>query len=525
MKIVYFFCLIFIFSACKKEATNWNSNWEIPILKDTLDLTNYYNDSTLSLNGSQIDIALSRTLLDIGLVELIKIPDTTISQQFQSVFTVNNVTPGFTFVNSVKTHELDLHDIQLKKVRVKSGRVRLKVYNPLNTAVLYQVELPGVTLNGQSFVQNFVVAAGTVQNPTVSYETIDLSQYEIDLGGAQGLEFNKLQSKLTLKTDPNGPTVSIYANQLFKYEASFQDLVFDYAKGYFGAAILNEQQTFHLPYLDQIIAGSLDLPNLTMDVLIENGFKVALRGQLSSLQATNTQGQSVALQAPVIGSNFFLPPALGSWSTLQPSTLPLHFDANNSNIENYLENLGATQNMAYELQVNPWGNTAAGHDEAFPNSRLKVKVSASMPLQFRADGLTLQDTFELDIKQDLNKTHVNSGAILLEATNAFPFATDLVLHFLKDGQIQHTVLADAQISAANLGQIDPVDGLQKKTSKLKIALPEAVLLHINELDQVLVQASFSTLDPTTGLAIMQEVQANAFLAFKLKLQLQTNVRP
>ena len=525
MKTVYFFCVLFVFSACKKEATSWNADWEIPVLKDTLDLSNYYNDSTLSLNGSQINIALSRTLLDIGLAELIKIPDTTISQQFQTVFTVNNVTPGFTFVNSVKTHELDLNDIQLKKVRVKSGRVRLKVYNPLNTAVLYQVELPGVTLNGQSFVQNFVVAAGTVQNPTVSYETIDLSQYQIDLGGAQDLEFNKLQSKLTLKTDPNGPTVSIYSNQLFKYEASFQDLVFDYAKGFFGSAILNEQQTFQLPYLDQIVAGTLDLPNLAMDVIIENGFKVALRGQLSSLQAINTQGQSIHLQAPAIGSDFFLSPALGSWSTLEPSSLTLHFDANNSNIENYLENLGATQNMSYELQVNPWGNTAAGHDEAFPNSRLKVKVSASMPLQFSADGLTLQDTFELDIKQDLNKTHVSSGAILLEATNAFPFATDLTLYFLKDGQIQHTVLADAQISSANLGQVDPTDGIQKKTSKLKIALPEAILNDINELNQVLVQASFSTLDPATGLAIMQEVQANAFLAFKLSLQLQTSVRP
>jgi len=525
VRITAILLLVLVFSACKKEATRWNSDWEVPVLKDTLDLSNFYNDSTLAISGSQIDVALSRTLIDIGLSELINIPDTTIIQQFQTVFTVNNVTPGFTFVNSVKTHELDLQDIQLKKVSVKSGRVKLKVFNPLNTELLYQVELPGVKLNGQSFVQNFVVSAGTVQNPTIAYETIDLSQYEIDLGGVQGLEFNKLQSKLTLQTDPNGPTVSIYSNQLFKYEASFQDLTFDYAKGYFGSAILNEQQTFQLPYLDQIVAGTLDLPNLSMDVTIENGFKVALRAQISSLQATNTQGQSISLQAPAIGSNFFLPPALGSWSTLQPSSLPLHFDANNSNIENYLENLGASQNITYQLQLNPWGNTSAGHDEAFPNSRLKVKVSASMPLKFSADGLTLQDTFDLDIKQDLSKTHVNSGALVIEATNAFPFATDLVLYFLKDGQIQHSVLADAQISASTLGQLDPTDGLQKKVSKLKIALPESILKDLNNLDQVLVQASFSTLDPNSGLAIMQEVQANAYLAFKLNLQLKTSIRP
>ena len=148
-----------------------------------------------------------------------------------------------------------------------------------------------------------------------------------------------------------------------------------------------------------------------------------------------------------------------------------------------------------------------------------------MPLKFAADGLTLQDTFELNIEQNINRTHVSSGAILLEATNAFPFATDIVLYFLKDGQLQHTVVADAQISAANLGQVDPIDGLQKKKSNLKIPLPEAILNQINELNQVVVQASFATLDPNTGLAIMQDVQANAFLAFKLNLQLKTNIRP
>lgn len=525
MKIVVFFLLVFIISACKKEPTRWNSDWQFPILKDTLNLSHLYNDSTLNIDGNQIDVALSRTIFDIGLSDLIRIPDTTVSQQFQSVFTIGNVTPGFTFVNSLKTHELDLQDIQLKKVRVLSGRVKFKVFNPLNTSVHYQVELPGVTLNGQAFVQNFIVSAGTVQNPTIAYETIDLSQYEIDLGGLQGLEFNKLQSRLTLKTDPNGPTVSIYANQMFKYEATFQDLAFDYAKGYFGSAIFNEQQSFQLPFFNQVVGGMLDLPNLSMDVSIENGFKVALRGQISSLEAMNTQGQGISLLSPSIGTNVFMSPALGSWSTLQPSNLQVHFDANNSNIENYLEHLGATQNISYQLQLNPWGNTASGHDEAFPNSRLKVKVAASMPLKFSADGLTLQDTFDIDLKQDLTKTHVSSGAILIDATNAFPFATDLVLYFLKDGQIKHSVVADAQISAANLGQVDPIDGLQKKTSQLKIMLPESVLKDLNDLSKIIVQASFSTLDPNTGSAIMQDVQAHAFLAFKLHLLLKTSIRP
>jgi hypothetical protein len=526
MRLLLFLAsMAILFSSCKKEATRWHSDWVVPVLTDTLSLSNLYNDSTLSISGSQINIDLSRTLLDLGLSDLVKIPDTTISQQYQANFTVSNVSPGFTFVNSVKTHALDLGDIQLKKVRVQSGQIELKVYNPLNTAVLYQIELPGVSQNGQVFVQNYTVAAGTVQNPTIATESINLSGYEIDLGGQQGLEFNKIQSKLTLKTDPNGQTVSIYNNQVFKYEASFKNLRFDYAKGYFGSTLLADQQQFTLPYLDKITNGSLSLPDLSLDLQVENGFKMAVRAQIEQMNATNTQGQTISLNAPSIGPSMFLAPAIGSWNTLQPSSLVLHFDANNSNIKNYIENLGAYQNIAYQLQPNPWGNTSAGHDEAFANSRLRLKVSAQMPMALNADALTLQDTFALDLAQDLNKTHVTAATLLLDATNAFPVACDIVLYFMKDGQIMHTVVADAQLASATLGQIDPQDGLLKKKSKIKIVLPPALVADLQDLNQVAVSAAFATTDPTTGLAVQQSIQANAFLALQVQLQLQTQLRP
>jgi len=511
--------------SCKKEATRWRTDWLLPVLHDTLTLNQYYNDSTLSINGSQIDVNLSRTILDLGLSDLIQIPDTTIAQQYQANFTVNNVSPGFMFVNSIKTHELDLGDIQLKKVRVSSGQIQLKVYNPLNTAVLYQIELPGVMQNGQVFVQNYTVAPGTVQNPTIATETINLSGYEIDLGGLQGLEFNQLQSKLTLKTDPNGQTVSIYNNQIFKFEAAFQNLRFDYAKGFFGATVIAGQEQFNLPYLDLITNGSISLPDLDLGLQIENGFKMALRAQVDELSATNTQGQSVSLNAPSIGPSMYLAPATGSWNTLQPSTLNLQFNQNNSNIKAYLENLGANQQVTYQLQPNPWGNTSAGHDEAFANSRLRIKMNAQMPMALQADGLTLQDTFDIDLSQDLQKSHVAAATLILDATNAFPFSCDIVLYFMKDGQVWHTVIADAQLVSALQGQVDPSDGLLKKKSKLKIVLPPALVADLQDLNQVAVSANFATTDPGTGLAVQQAVQAHAFLGLQLQLQLQTQIRP
>ena len=96
---------------------------------------------------------------------------------------------------------------------------------------------------------------------------------------------------------------------------------------------------------------------------------------------------------------------------------------------------------------------------------------------------------------------------------------------MKDGQVWHTIVADAQLASANLGQLDPNDGLFKKKSKINIVLPPNVLVDLNDLNQVAVVATFATTDPTTGLAIQQSIQAHAFLALQLQLQLQTQIKP
>jgi len=56
-------------------------------------------------------------------------------------------------------------------------------------------------------------------------------------------------------------------------------------------------------------------------------------------------------------------------------------------------------------------------------------------------------------------------------------------------------------------------------------LPPGLVADLQNLNEVVVAATFATTDPSTGLAIQQQVQANAFLALQLQLQLQTQVRP
>jgi hypothetical protein len=524
MRKLLLFCLIIGVYSCKKEGTSWNVDLEAPLVHDTLSLKNWVNDSSLTETNGEIQVNLTRTLLDIGFSELIKIHDTSVVQLFSPIITLSNIPPGTTFVNAVEEHTFDLDDIQLKSIRVKDGRVKVKVFNPLGTKVLFKVQMPGVTQNGVMFEQNYSVDAGSVASPTVKEELLDLTNYQIDLRGLSGLEYYILQTKLTLTTDPNGAPVSISSAYDFKFEASLTDIKVDYAKGYFGSKVFSDVADFNIDFMGKITEGTLDLPQTALQITVENGIKVPIRGQLHYLKNTNELGNTVSLTSPEIGPSFYISPAVGSWSSLQSNAQQLSFNSSNSNLESFLENLGASNQASYEVQLNPWGNISAGNDEAFPNSRIKVKASAQLPLKLGFNGLTLRDTFDINFKQNDNKTHVESGLIYLDVSNAFPFSCDPVLYLMtEDGQILHTLIGSSQISSCEMAAIDPLDGLKKQPSHIEFLLEKDVLADLGVMKKIIVEARFDSPNTSTGLSEPKQVQAKAFLSFKLRMKLNTKV--
>lgn len=517
--------LTILICSCKKKQTTWDTSWSAPIISDTINLSNLFNDSTLvSNNQTTIDLDLSRTILNLGLSDLVGFPDTTINQIFNLNFSLSNVPAGYTFANTTEEHAFDLNEVQLKKVQVVSGKIKLKVFNPIATKVYLKIILPGITKNGLNFEQTFFVDAGTNAQPGSAEEILNLSDYLIDLTGVNGLSYNKLQSQLIITSDPSGPTVAISSNNYFSFAAEFIDLKFSYAKGYFGNTVISETAEINVPYFTSIVAGSINLPSSNLDFEIENGMKFGVKGKLISATSFNNNGNNVQLASSNLGNDFWISPATGSWNNLQTSSHQLIFSAANSNIENYLENLGSSHQLAYQLQLNPWGNVSGGNDEIFPNSRLKIKIKTQMPLSIGADGLTLRDTFNVDLKQNSNKTHVKSGLISLTATNAFPLACEPILYLLNEnGSILYTINATSQIYSSLTGSLNTQSGLFEKSSLLEFFLTEDIANNFDKIKKIVVQAKFDTPNPISGQNEVQSIPFGAFLAVKLKLKLNTKM--
>ena len=522
---VFIFSSLIVFSSCKKKDTEWNSNWAIPVISDTLKLNNLYNDSTLtSLNQTTIDVDLTRTILDIGLTDLLEIPDTLITQIYSPTLPINNVPPGTNFVNSVEEHVIDLNDVQLKKIRVSKGKINVKVFNPLATKVYYTVQLPGVTKNGSVFEQTYFVESGSIAQPTTSQEELNLSGYEIDLSGETSMNYNRLQSKISIKTDENGPVISINSQHDFKFEGEISGVKIDYAKGYFGSQIISDTANLTIPQLSSVVSGSLDIPSPNLKFTIENGMKVSLKGKLTLAQNTNSSNNTINLSSSNIGSDFYISQAIGNWNNLQTSTNEILFNSSNSNIEQYLENLGSKHKYGYELQLNPWGNVSGGADEVFPASRIKAKVNFQIPLQVGVDGLTLRDTFNFEISQNTKNFQANSAILTLNATNAFPISCEPTFFFMDENNfILHSVIGTAQISSSMLGSVNPQNGLMEKNSNLEFDLPEALISDLNKIKYVIVEARFDSPNYQTGLNEQQSIPYGAFLAVKLNIKLNGTI--
>lgn len=516
MKSIVVFLSFLMVVSCKKEATSWDTDWVVPIVNDTLSFKNLENDSTLSVNTSTFyQVDLTRTLLNLGLNDIVSIPDTFVEQTFTSLFANFNVPAGFSFVNEVEEHTFTLQNVQLKKAHLTSGKIELTVFNPLATKTFFTIYLPGITKNGIPFQQDFIADGGSIASPSQTKVVLQLTDYDFDLTGQSGDSFNKLVSQLVIKSDPNGPSVVIHNTQEFKFKAFFKSLKFDYVKGYFGSKIVADTSIVNFPFLKQV-TGAIDIPSPTLQIGVENGMKIGAKVMISKIENTNNQLQTVELNHPQIGSSFFIDGAIGSASNFTPSQQEIVFNSSNSNLENYIENLGEKHTVSYSVQINPWGNVNGGWNEIFPTSKIKLTLKAQMPLAVGLDGVTFSDTFNLDLTNDPNRSHVSSGKLVLDISNAFPFKSDLKLHFLDKNHLPfHLINVPAMIQSSLNGSIDPNDGMHKNQSHIEVAFPASLIEHLDKVKYVYLSTRLDTPINTTSNGQVS-IPAGAFIAVKMK---------
>jgi len=507
--------LAIAFGSCRKE-TSWDSDWVIPIINDTLDLKNLTNDSTLSIFGANYVVNLKRTLFDLQLSDFVSIPDTVISQTFTLSVPTLNIPAGTSFINATEENSLNLEGVELKQVVLKKGFLDLILENPISESIQIKVELPGVTLNGIPFSQTYIAAAGSIANPAVLNRTLDISGYSLDLRGLNGSSFNILRSKITVATLAGGNPVTVTNQHIIRVKSKFRDAILKYARGYFGSRIVKDTSEFNIDFFSSIVGGTIDLSTTSVKLKIENSVKFDAKAKINFMKNTNFASNVINMTGGGVGLTYLLDQPTGSNSSVQPSLIEMIFNSGNSNIEQYLENLGVRHEIAFELQINPWGNTSNGWNELFENSRIKLSLEANLPLAINANDLIIKDTFSFALNQSKDKSRITSGVFVLDADNAFPINGEMQLILMNaDFQTLATISGSSPIASSVYGSFNSMNILHKR-SLSEFVISESILNQLDEIKHIAVVFNVSSPNVTTQFNEMVQIPSNAYLGLRLK---------
>lgn len=515
--LLFLGCLA-VLIACKKEPTTWDSDWSAPVAHGHLTIGDMIPVEYVTTNSDNyLSLVYHKAIYGFSIDTLIDLPDTTIVTKSAIGVGALTVNPGFSYLDSYdQLYNLD--QIELKKVIVKSGTLEVLIKCPWQGASVVTFTFPKIEAFGIPFQRTYQMVAGTLANPSIAQEIIDMTDFEIDLTGTSGNLINTLSAEFEMGSNETVNSYNISDTDSIEYNISFKNLVPQYAKGYFGQYYFSDTVGFKLDFMKNITDGQIDVDSIDMTITVKNGFNLIAQASITKLTGINTAaGSQMDLSFPLINSSMNINPATGGIYNYVPSEYPIAINNANSNISQFAENLSDSIRLGYELEINPFGNITAGADEFFPNSKMELFLDAEFPLSFGANDVTLVDTFEIDYNNP-EEVYPNNGNFVLDYSNGFPLQAGATFYLLDAAnQVIDSITSSSLIIAGSYNT-----GTYLTTTSNGEVLYNLTAANIANLDiasKVILHVAFSTDQDA-----VVRIDANSFFDFTLKTNLNVTVK-
>lgn len=488
--------------SCKKEKAYWDVDLYAPVAQTSLNLSSLFPDTLLeSQADSSLEIVLQQDLFNFSADSLLKVPDTNIVNNFVfPVFGFITYNPNDLYDLSPSGSEItyDLQGVELHDAILRSGKILIHVESALRQPSIYTCKLPSATLNGLPLVMDIPITGGSILNPATKDTAIDVSGYQLNLTGINGNKVNTLVQYITLRIDPNANADTVFMGQFVNSVVNLKDIVPQYGHGYFGTQNINVgPDSAFFEIFNQIQSGTMDLDNAQVDLTIKNEFGVDLRGKINQLVSRNSKtGNSVSLTGSNINNYFNINRALATGNTTNPvigSNKTLSINPGNSNILSFIGNLPNWLEYAMIANLNPLGNVSGTNDFAYYGTSLNAKMDVRIPLKFSASNLILLDTTEFSLGDFNEIDNINRGALILKASNTYPFELSLDALLLDENNTPLNYLLNApnnKINAPVLDQNGKV--IQASVSEIRIEISAEKIEALKKARKIAFSAKFST---------------------------------
>jgi hypothetical protein len=385
---------------------------------------------------------------------------------------------------------------QMKKLRIKSGILRLRIVSTIEEHMTVNYKIPHATLNGNSVHETLQVKPAPPGGSTDVLRDIPLAGYTIDLRGKEPMvddTVNAFYNLLDVTIDSSGIQRSISLNDSIYIYYGLLDMVAEYAEGYFDQQTLKAEPGVVAFDFFKNSTGSIDFEDMDLSLKISNGIGASARINIQSITSKNTRtGNNVLLNYTPFSSPIIMPAATDNPFTIKTNTYLLN--KSNSNIKPFILNLPNEVEYKMDVTTNPDGNISNWHDFIYNKSELKVDLEFSMPLSLVADNLVLSDTLPFDMFASGQLNRVKEGTLNIVTDNSFPFSAALQLYLINDAGVITDSVMTIPYNTIKEAIVDVNTGLVTAPTRsvLKAYFNRERMDMLKKTNRLLVKAIFNT---------------------------------
>ncbi len=467
--IIVFGLILSIFIAgCKREKTNWDADFTLPLAFAKLTTKNLINDSLISADTSNAITFVYTNKIDGLAGDVITIPDTTVKYTYQN-FLSNFALPSGTLLPTLGNNlDFNLETVKLKKAKLISGNVLISAKNYARVPIKTTFSVPNAKLNNVPLLSINTIPGKSNGLPGQLSTSIPLDNYELELFNPSTNTYNSLSQSVSFAIGNNTSLDTIFFFDSVIVNIKFSKLEPDYATGYFGKlnqTFTNGPTLFN--FKDILDADQIQLQKANLDFKFKNFIGVDIRAEISNFigsnSSTNTttnlrlkNNSPIRLNLTSAASNS------PNYDLITPFETNYSFNTINSNIVDFLNNLPDELSLAGKFTFNPLGVNINNFSDFYKRNKLiETEYKISIPGSFSFKNLKIKIDGEIDIKEnDLDQ--FKSGNLTLYSKNYFPYQIQLQGYFLNDnGQIVDSIFSkkatiDAAIDSPIQGLLSPV---------------------------------------------------------------------
>ncbi len=485
-------CGVFLFSCRREEPSTWNIGAAGPVALGRLGLNDMVADSLLSADENGLwHLVISENLTDFDLDSIVAIPDTTIKQTLVVPLVGGpfSIPPNSSIISLEEENQLNVSQASLKEVHTKGGTLEYTVKNYIDGFLTCTYELPGVTKNGEVATLIAHTQPGTASDPHISFGSLDLTGYELDMTGENGTGTNTLFSSIIVRTSVDAPSnAQVFGQDSVAIELTIVDPEVSYARGYFGQhdyeldQVVDFGEDFDLPQ------GALNLNEVNVSFEVENFVGADAQIEFHNLIASNsTSAMITSLHSPDLFSVINVTRATEVNGTVVPTYHEISISEDNSNIDEFLETLPDEVSIDASISINPLGNISDNNDFIYTDETLNAWLNMDIPLCIGMQGLSLHR--EIELTGESNDIVAN-GVLYLRMANAFPFQAEVSLVLRNDESEEISVLLDEAILLPGIQ--NGVDGIIHQNSLFTITLSQDVIDQLVGPNKIFLDVQFDT---------------------------------